>query len=482
MGHIRISRLGWLVLLSTASPSLARAQLGIELRPGSLHQRVVSVADSGQSYALYLPPEYRPGGRFPLLVVMDPRGRALLAMRLVQPSAERLGYIAMSSYNTRSDEPGDPNQPAVVAMLTDAQRQLAIDPHRVYFVGFSGTTRIAWPYAFGLRGHVAGVLGFGAGFADGFELPSPPGPGAPVYFGGAGTTDYNYGELRRLEDTLAARGLTARFAYYDGPHAWPPEPVMAEGLTWMELQAMRAGLREPDGPWIDSLLRSEMDSATRLEMGGWLYSAWRRYRAVARDYAGLRDVAVAAARMAALEDSPAVSGVRRALAQEIRREEDYLAQMVEYFREARGSPVPQPLERSLERLAIRELQQRAHQQDDTLGALAARRELERIFVHAGFYEPRDYLAVGQAERTLALLAIAGEIKPAAPILCYHRARALLQLDRKEDAVRELGCWADALGGGVERLEADSTLAALAGYPAYEGLLARLRTTSPVSGP
>ena len=38
-----------------------------------------------------------------------PAGRALVPMQRFQPAAERLGYIVMSSYNTLSDGPAEPN-------------------------------------------------------------------------------------------------------------------------------------------------------------------------------------------------------------------------------------------------------------------------------------------------------------------------------------------------------------------------------------
>jgi hypothetical protein len=99
-------------------------------------------------------------------------------------------------------------------------------------------------------------------------------------------------------------------------------------------------------------------------------------------------------------------------------------------------------------------------------------------VDAAFYEAREYLAAGEASRALALLALADEIEPRAPIVCYHRARALLQQGRADQAVAELTCWADAVEGPLEKLEQDTTLSALRGHPAYEALLAKLRAATP----
>lgn len=165
--------------------------------------------------------------------------------------------------------------------------------------------------------------------------------------------------------------------------------------------------------------------------------------------------------------------VRRFLDAEALREKDYIDLAADFFTEMRKSPVPPRLDRAVERLRVRELQRQAEDRKDTLAVQAARRQLERLFVDAAFYEAREYLAAGEAPRALALLDLAAEIKPRAPIVCYHRARALLLEGRSDSAVAELGCWADAVEGPLARLEQDTALASLRGHPAYEALLARL---------
>src|SRR5207248_1982499 len=82
-------------------------------------------------------------------------------------AAARLGWIVMSSYNTLSDGPPEPNVAAVNAMLASAAGW-SIDTSRLYLAGFSGTARAALAFAVALRGHVAGVIA--AGGAVGFEL------------------------------------------------------------------------------------------------------------------------------------------------------------------------------------------------------------------------------------------------------------------------------------------------------------------------
>src|SRR5207247_925239 len=119
----------------------------------------------------YLPPGYTTERRWPVLFVLDPRGRALLGLTLFQDAAARLGWVILSSYNTLSDGPPEPNVNAVNAMLAWAQAHPSLDPTRLYLAGFSGTARAALGFAVALRGHVAGVIAVGG--ALGFALGGP---------------------------------------------------------------------------------------------------------------------------------------------------------------------------------------------------------------------------------------------------------------------------------------------------------------------
>jgi len=82
----------------------------------------VAARDASRSFALYIPSDYSPGRRWPLVLILDPRGRGEAALRPLVASAERLGYVLASSDNTASDVEGDPNTPAVNAVLATEDR------------------------------------------------------------------------------------------------------------------------------------------------------------------------------------------------------------------------------------------------------------------------------------------------------------------------------------------------------------------------
>ena len=63
--------------------------------------------------------------------------------------------------------------------------------------------------------------------------------------------------------------------------------MLAQALSWMELQAMRTGLTEVDQSAVDSLFEADLQSARALEQDGHLLDALLRYRSAANDFAGL---------------------------------------------------------------------------------------------------------------------------------------------------------------------------------------------------
>lgn len=218
------------------------------------------MADSTQRYALYLPPGWDGSSRRPLLLVMDPRGRAVPALERFREGARRHGWLIMRSHDTRSDtDRPDVNRRAVNAMIADARTHLHADTARLYLAGHSGTARLAWIYATALSPHVAGVIAVGAGLPSGLGArllareEAAPLPDHFAFWGGSGRLDFNHQEVRRLDEELDRRGVRHRMVHWDGPHAWPPAALVTEAVAWLELAAMRHGLAAVDGAWVDSL-------------------------------------------------------------------------------------------------------------------------------------------------------------------------------------------------------------------------------------
>jgi predicted esterase len=404
---------------------------------GQLIDRIVSVTDSTQAYALFLPDAYTESRRWPLLLVLDPRGRALLPLERLRAAANARGYVVMSSYNSLSDGAIEPNVRAMNAMIADAQRSLAVDDRRLYIVGFSGTARLAWGFTRDLGEHVAGMIGVGAGIGRS-SFGDDTSWRRLAFYGASGRQDFNYDEMRTMDALLDTLGVPHRMTYFPGRHDWPPDSVLAAAIEWIDLQAMRRGLRAHDSTWIAQLAQRQLAAARTLELNGALADALEAYQAIGEDFPDLtvaRQARDAASILAARGD------VQRAVARraELLHASARYRAVLDLAIGALNARQSRPSARDLARLlAIDSLRKEA---GETPGdaADAAQRLLEFAFVISSFYQPRYYIERGDAERALIVLELASMIDPSHPRICLQRALARAVGRDGKGAMRELEC-------------------------------------------
>ena len=225
---------------------------------GVLVEKVACAGHPDQAYALYLPSTYTPDRRWPILYAFDARANGKAVAELFQKAAETYGWILVSSWNTASDGPMEPNFTAMKALWADTHERFAIDETRVYAAGFSGTVRFACILALTAPGSIAGVIGASAGFPMG----SPPKKDNPfVFFGTYGDRDFNYYEMNDLDRALAGLAVPHRIEPFAGLHDWPPADLATQAVAWMELQAMKSGKREKSPALIEAEWAADRERA-----------------------------------------------------------------------------------------------------------------------------------------------------------------------------------------------------------------------------
>jgi len=154
-------RLSVLVVLIAHSTVHAIAQTD-SIPRGQVVERIAALNDSSQSYALYLPSNYTPDRKWPVLYALDPGARGRVPVERFKEAAEKYGWIVLGSNNSRNG-PWNVVVNAWNAMLTDTHQRFAIDDERAYATGFSGGARAAVHIAAACK-CVAGVIAGGAGF------------------------------------------------------------------------------------------------------------------------------------------------------------------------------------------------------------------------------------------------------------------------------------------------------------------------------
>ena len=431
-----------LLLVALAVPAAAAQQGSVAqtLFPkGEVVPKVTCAADAKQSYQLYLPSTYDPARRWPVVYALDARGIARNPMERFRPAAEKYGFIVVSSFNSASDGQMQVNFDAMRALWADTHARLSIDDRRVYLAGFSGTVRASCALAFLAPGTVAGVIGAAAGFP--FKRP-PDAKTDFLFFGTVGDKDFNYDEMIELEDKLTGLSLPHRIEEFVGVHEWMPEALATEALEWLELRAMKDGRRPRDPALLAALWARDLAAARALEAAGKPYFAWRRYRAMAADYAGLAppggpvDAAVATAKAAELGASPAVRDYdreRHAAAERdrawVRTAQRTLAGTTETDDVA--------LRRVLAALDIPRLKEAERKLAGTAEGLSAERRLNTIATQTASYLPREYIQRKEYARAAFFLAIASEIRPDDPFVHYSLAAMRSRLGDRRAALAEL---------------------------------------------
>lgn len=250
-----------------------------DLPKGQIVDEVKCKADESQTYALYLPSGYTPDRKWSVILAFDPRGRGRAPVVQFQQAAEKYGYIVAGSNNSRNG-PANVSQKAAKALMDDVQARFSIDPRRMYAAGQSGGARFAMDLAIGTK-VFAGLIASSAGFSHpaGNDVSLPF-----VVFGTAGTEDFNYLEMRTLDRQITS---PHRVRIFKGDHTWLPPDLAVEALEWMEIQAMKAGLRDRDEALIDRAFAERKAQLASLTDKGEIYV---QTVSLAADFNGLRDV------------------------------------------------------------------------------------------------------------------------------------------------------------------------------------------------
>jgi len=231
------------------------------LETGKIVSRVVTLADSTQSYALYLPSNYSREKNWPLLFTFDPGARSGIPLTLFKKVAEKYGYIVVCSNNLKNG-PWQFILKAMKAVWSDVLNRFSIDFDRIYATGFSGGARAAaaFPHITGAR--AAGIIACGAGLPPAVKANQVK---PAFYHGVVGVEDYNYKEMIRLNRELEAAGVDHFIEVFNGDHGWPPENICHEAIEGMELRAMKKGLRPKDRDLIETVFRRSLEKVRNLE-------------------------------------------------------------------------------------------------------------------------------------------------------------------------------------------------------------------------
>ena len=303
-----IIQLGIIFLVATGGSSQEKekplAAFDVQAARGTIVSKLACLDNPTQSYSLYLPSNYSPDRRWPMLYTFDPFARGKTAVEVYQAVAEKYGYIVAGSNNSKNGPVG-PQLEAAQTMWNDTHRRFAIDKDRVYVTGLSGGARVATSFAlFCTTCAVAGVIAHGAGYPVGFNNKQPANERF-AYYAAVGDVDFNYPELARLRKKKDEQGAPFKVKVYPGPHQWAPPEIVEDAIAWLELKAMQGGTEKADPAFIKKLFTATQAEAAQAEQKSDTLTQYYALRSLVVDFKGMEDVSEFESKLAALKGSKA---------------------------------------------------------------------------------------------------------------------------------------------------------------------------------
>jgi len=462
-------------MVALLAPAATRAITQNDPIPrGQIVERVEALNDSSQTYALYLPSNYTPNRKWPVLYAFDPGARGRVPVERFKDAAEKYGWIVIGSNNSHNG-PWDLAITAWNAMQTDSHQRFAIDDERLYATGFSGGARVATGIAIACK-CLAGVIANGAGFPINV---SPSQAMHFVYFSAAGIDDFNYAELRNLEEPLTKAGITHRIQTFEGRHEWPPVAVASAAVEWMELQAMKAGKRPRDDGFISAVWQQRLSDAKTLEESKKYYEAYQLYLDLAESFKGLRDVAPIETKVNQLRDSNDVKAAIREEQVQIKKQRE-LENRLQTLIAGRndGDRVNQNEEdfdsNNLLPKILNDLRKQSAAPEDSTQRRIARRVLDGLFI--GMIE--QGIGLLQTEKkyseSIKRFQVATEINPDRAGAFFYLAWAYAANKDKKKALQFLNQAIDKGFSDAATITANKAFDFIREDPEYQQIMARLK--------
>lgn len=458
---IRVSTLA-LTLLCAAQASAQEAP-----PTGQLVEGMKCAVDPSQTYTLYLPQAYDPAKSWPAMLVLDPRGRSVVAAEIFREAAERYGWILLSSNDTRSDGPWEPNQKALSALWPEVRQRYSTDSKRLYAAGFSGTVVVAWGLGLGTNG-LAGVL-------SSCGRLEPASKGKLVTFAqysATGTGDFNHLPTLDMDAYLEKSAAPHRLAIFDGPHSWLPKAQGEQAIEWFEALAMKQGRRDKDPALAQDLYGRELARAKAAEAAGEVLAAVESYRSLEATFKGLVPVDEAIKQASALSASKAFVDAERDAKAARRYEESQTSIAWRALSAWRTSEPPQqPASALAVQMGIAGLQKQSAQ--GGARGHAAERVLASIASQTGFYLSRDLLAQKRFGEAAALIEVASLAHPGNPTTLYNLACVQALAGDRKKAVASLRKSVEAGFTDGKHMQQDTDLAALREMKEFQEIVAKL---------
>ncbi|HEY2727412.1 MAG TPA: hypothetical protein VGI61_09590 [Parafilimonas sp.] len=199
---------------------------------GKIISNVICKNNATQSYALYLPPQYKQSSS--VIYFFDAHGDGALPLKNYKALADKYNYVLIGSNNSKNGNDWQTTENIWQNLFNDTQSRLTLNNHLIYTCGFSGGAKVA-SYIALHHTEIKGVVANSAGLPD----ETPANNFNFSFTGLAGKGDMNMTDLVALNNDLDKTQTKHRLILFNGKHEWAPESAMDIAFAGLQFDAMR---------------------------------------------------------------------------------------------------------------------------------------------------------------------------------------------------------------------------------------------------
>lgn len=227
----------------------------------------------GETYCIYVPKDYSPEKKWPLIFVFDPKGRGATTANLFRLAAEDQKYMVASSNIKLKEEPLDSIVNTATSMINAVLQAFPVDENLVYTAGMGEGAQIGSALPL-LYKDLAGVLAVGNSFVNPQYLNKD---NPYMFIGIAGNKDYMVYEMENYLRFFDDLDFPTDVYYFDGKeNEWPEARVISNAIAGFTLEAIKEGKRPGDKEFIDKLFETELEYAESLRRTRNYYEAYEK--------------------------------------------------------------------------------------------------------------------------------------------------------------------------------------------------------------
>ncbi|QBA64702.1 alpha/beta hydrolase [Muriicola soli] len=251
---MKIKILLLLVIVGTHLPALQAQDIAI--RKGIVRDSVPVNDSIPETFAIYLPTNFEPSVKWPVLFAMDMEGKGKQIVHMFREIAEKEGYILAASNNIHDSLSIVQNTLVVSRMLNTVYTLFPIHKQRTYTAGHGVGAQFASILPSVIR-PIEGVISSGSDVPF-KELIDPKNPFE--FVGIVGRSDYHFNNLVEDSDltTITRRALgKSKFVDYllvfEGGEEWPDKSYLQRAVEILTLRSMSKGNVELDTAYVRSI-------------------------------------------------------------------------------------------------------------------------------------------------------------------------------------------------------------------------------------